>query len=41
MINLRYANINAKLKGMHAKFLNQDELFKLSRQNDMRNAIFF
>lgn len=40
-MNLRYASINAKLKGMHAKFLNKDELYQLSRQNDLKNAVYF
>ena len=40
-MNLRYANINAKLKGMHAKFLNKDKLYQLSRQNDLKNAVYF
>ena len=40
-MNLRYASINAKLKGMYAKFLNKDELYQLSRQNDLKNAVYF
>ena len=41
MKNLRYANINSKLKGMHAKFLSRDDLEQLSKQNDFKNAVYF
>ena len=41
MKNLKYANINAKLKGMHAKFLSKEDLEQLSKQNDFKNAVYF
>ena len=39
--NLKYANINAKLKGMYSRFLSKEELEKLSKQNNLKAAVYF
>lgn len=39
MANLKYANINAKLKGMNKKNLDREELENLIKQNNMKSAI--
>lgn len=41
MINLRYANINSKLKGMHARFLSKEDLYQLSKQKNFKVAVYF
>ena len=38
-INLKYANINAKLKGMAVKRLNEDDIFNLIKQIDLKSAV--
>ncbi len=39
--NLRYANINAKLKGMYAKGLSKKDIYDLAKQNDFNSAVYF
>ena len=39
--NLRYSNINAKLKGMNAKGLNKKDIYDLAKQNDFSSAVYF
>jgi vacuolar-type H+-ATPase subunit C/Vma6 len=41
LLNCRYANINAKLKGMHSNGLTKEDIRKLSKQNNLKNAIYF
>lgn len=39
-INLKYASINAKLKGMAVKRLNEDDIFNLIKQTDLKSAVY-
>ena len=37
--NFKFANINAKIKGMYSKFLNTDDYQELIKQEDMNQLI--
>lgn len=38
--NLKYANINAKLKGMAVKRLSEEDIFNLIKQTDLKSAVY-
>lgn len=40
VVNLKYASINAKLKGMAVKRLNEDDIFNLIKQIDLKSAVY-
>lgn len=38
--NFKYANINAKLKGMAVKRLSEEDIFNLIKQTDLKSAVY-